>query len=152
MRLSSGTEIPAPGPLMTRPDPDPPEPATSIRPVTSSPATLTVMVTPSAGCSLSPGPRTEMRYSPGATFLIRKLPSGLTFEPGMPKLELDPGPLNSCDMLTVSPASGWPDEYVAVPEIDATLPGTIAKSPAGASWPIDTRMRRASAGLAVPPE
>src|SRR5204862_6156236 len=70
----------------------------------------------------------------------------------MPNEELEPGPANSCVTLIDSPAIGRPDEYIAVPEIVATRPGTMAKSPADDSWPIVTLIRCASTGLAVLPE
>src|SRR2546423_1065850 len=85
-------------------------------------------------------------------FLIVNDPSVFTFPPCMPKDELEPGPANSCVTLIDSPAMGSPDEYVAVPEMVATRPGTIAKSPTEASWPIETFTADAAVAFAVPPE
>src|SRR4051794_26643182 len=110
MRLDAGDGTASPVSLITRPATEPPDPPTSMMPVRSSPVTVTVIVTPSGGCSLSPGPRSERRYSPGARFLMTNDPSAFTLPPPMPNDELAPGPANSCVTLTDSPATGRPDE------------------------------------------
>src|SRR6476619_7282770 len=103
-----------------------PESATTL-PASEPPAPVatTVIVAPSAGCSLSPGARTLSLYSPGGTVLMVKVPSGLIFEPGMPKDDDPLGLENSWVRLTSCPASGAPAADNAVPEIEAARPGTI---------------------------
>ncbi len=89
---------------------------------------MTVVAAPSAARPLAAGTATDSLYSPGETLRIVNVPSGPIFVPAMPNDDDDPGPLNSCIMLTDSPASGVPDADTAVPEIVPTRPGTIAKS------------------------
>ena len=82
--------------------------------------------------------------------MIVNVPSAFTFAPEKPNDDDMFGPANSCDRLIDSPASGAPDDDIAVPLIVATRPGTMLKSTPDTSRPSVTFTACAFATTSVP--